>query len=161
MIIFTKIGFNWVWIGLHIAPWGTGSGLAHGCFNNQYLVVAQQSVGFGLGYVLLACLFIAETCFGRCCVKENRMPIFSAVFRIRNDFMRIRIQLFRWMRIRIQLWKWIRIRTLDTVYFKNKTFVKVKKIMLNFNENKVTINIFLTITGTLIFILLVCLIICL
>jgi hypothetical protein len=31
------------------------------------------------------------------------------VFRIRIDFMRMRIQTFNWMRIRIQLWRWTRI----------------------------------------------------
>jgi hypothetical protein len=34
----------------------------------------------------------------------------AAVFRIRIDFNRIRIQLFKWIGIRIQLFKWIEIR---------------------------------------------------
>jgi hypothetical protein len=46
-----------------------------------------------------------------------------AVFRIRLDFIRIRIQLFKWMRIRIQVWKWMWIHAVPlhkkTMYIKS------------------------------------------
>jgi hypothetical protein len=45
--------------------------------------------------------------FVHCSIAMDGCWLPTSVFRIRIDFMRIRIQLFKWMRIRIQLWKWM------------------------------------------------------